>query len=156
MSILNFNTLDRIQQLKENLAQKDKEIIKLDKQIKGIALEDGWLIELSINITEPDINKEIPYKDSYEKAEEWWQSLGKVNTSKGEAEAFIMSADGFQKGGFMDTIFKSVNQKTAEGITVRQETALKMLLLYKQDLSEQRDSIYKALEQAVKSLKIID
>lgn len=156
MSILNFNTLDIIQQLKENLAQKDKEIIKLDKQIKGIALEDGWLIELSINITEPDINKKIPYKDSYEKAEEWWQSLGKVNTSKGEAEAFTMSADGLQKGGFMDTIFKSVNQKTAEGITVRQETALKMLLLYKQDLSEQRDSIYKALEQAVKSLKIID
>ena len=38
MSILNFNTLDRIQLLKENLAQKDKEIIKLDKQIKGIAL----------------------------------------------------------------------------------------------------------------------
>ena len=71
MSILNFNALDIIQQLKENLAQKDKEIIKLDKQIKGIALEDGWLIEISINITEPDINKEIPYKeipykDSYE------------------------------------------------------------------------------------------
>ena len=56
----------------------------------------------------------------------------------------------------MDTIFKSVNQKTSEVITVRQETALEMLLLYKQDLSEQRDSIYKALEQAVKSLKIID
>ena len=32
MSILNFNALDIIQQLKENLAQKDKEIIKLDKQ----------------------------------------------------------------------------------------------------------------------------
>ena len=156
MSILNFNTLDRIQQLKENLAQKDKEIIKLDKQIKGIALEDGWLIEMSINITEPEITKDTPYKDSYEKAEEEWQSLGKVNTPRGEAEAFLISSDGFQKGGFMDTIFKSVNQKTAEGINVRQETALKMLLLYKQDLSEQRDSIYKALEQAVKSLKIID
>ena len=156
MSILNFNTLDRIQQLKENLAQKDKEIIKLDKQIKGIALEDGWLIEMSINITEPEITKETPYKDSYEKAEDDWRSLGKVNTPRGEAEAFPISADGFQKGGFMDTIFRSVNQKTAEGITVRQETALKMLLLYKQDLSEQRDSIYKALEQAVKSLKIID
>ena len=48
MRILNFNALDIIQQLKENLAQKDKEIIKLDKQIKGIALEDGWLIEMSI------------------------------------------------------------------------------------------------------------
>ena len=156
MSILNFSTLDRIQQLKENLAQKDKEIIKLDKQIKGIALEDGWLIEMSINITEPEITKETPYKDSYEKAEEQWQSLGKVNTPKGEAEAFFISADGFQKGGFMDTIFRSVNQKAAENINVRQETALKMLLLYKQDLSEQRDSIYKALEQAVKSLKIID
>ena len=156
MNILNFNTLDRIQQLRENLAQKDKEIIKLDKQIKGIALEDGWLIEMSINITEPETTKDTPYKDSYEKAEEEWQSLGKVNTPRGEAEAFILSADGFQKGGFMDTIFKSVNQKTAEGINVRQETALKMLLLYKQDLSEQRDSIYKALEQAVKSLKIID
>ena len=156
MSILNFNTLDRIQQLKENLAQKDKELLRLDKQIKGIALEDGWLIEMSINITEPEITKDTPYKDSYEKAEEEWQSLGKVNTPRGEAEAFIVSADGFQKGGFMDTIFKSVNQKTAEGINVRQETALKMLLLYKQDLSEQRDSIYKALEQAVKSLKIID
>ena len=56
----------------------------------------------------------------------------------------------------MDTIFRSVNQKAAESINVRQETALKMLLLYKQDLTEQRDSIYKALEQAVKSLKIID
>ena len=156
MNILNFNTLDRIQQLRENLAQKDKEIIKLDKQIKGIALEDGWLIEMSINITEPETTKDTPYKDSYEKAEEEWQSLGKVNTPRGEAEAFLISSDGFQKGGFMDTIFKSVNQKTAEGITVRQETALKMLLLYKQDLSEQRDSIYKALEQAVKSLKIID
>ena len=156
MSILNFNTLDRIQQLRENLAQKDKEIIKLDKQIKGIALEDGWIIEMSINITEPEITKDTPYKDSYAKAEEEWQSLGKVNTSRGEAEAFLISADGFQKGGFMDTIFKSVNQKTSEGITVRQETALEMLLLYKQDLSEQRDSIYKALEQAVKSLKIID
>ena len=156
MSILNFNALDIIQQLKENLAQKDKEIIKLDKQIKGIALEDGWLIEMSINITEPDPNKESTYMDSYDKAEERWQPLGKVNTSKGEAEAFLISADGFQKGGFMDTIFRSVNQKTAEGISVRQDTALKMLLLYKQDLSEQRDSIYKALEQAVKSLKIID
>ena len=129
MSILNFNTLDRIQQLKENLAQKDKEIIKLDKQIKGIALEDGWLIEMSINITEPEITKDTPYKDSYEKAEEEWQSLGKVNTPRGEAEAFIVSADGFQKRGFMDTIFRNVNQKTAEGINVRQETALKMLLL---------------------------
>ena len=59
MNILNFSTLDRIQQLKENLAQKDKDIIKLDKQIKGIALEDGWLIEMSINITEPDPNKII-------------------------------------------------------------------------------------------------
>ena len=156
MSILNFNALDIIQQLKENLAQKDKEIIKLDKQIKGIALEDGWLIEMYINITEPDPNKESTYMDSYDKTEERWQPLGKVNTSKGEAEAFLISADGFQKGGFMDTIFRSVNQKTAEGISVRQDTALKMLLLYKQDLSEQRDSIYKALEQAVKSLKIID
>lgn len=156
MSILNFNALDIIQQLKENLAQKDKEIIKLDKQIKGIALEDGWLIEMSINITEPDPNKESTYMDSYDKAEERWQPLGFVNTPKGEAEAFLISADGFQKGGFMDTIFRNVNQKAAESINVRQETALKMLLLYKQDLSEQRDSIYKALEQAVKSLKIID
>ena len=156
MSILNFNALDIIQQLRENLAQKDKEIIKLDKQIKGIALEDGWLIEMSINITEPDPSKESTYMDSYDKAEERWQPLGFVNTSKGEAEAFLISADGFQKGGFMYTIFRSVNQKTAERLTVRQEKALKMLLLYKQDLSEQRDSIYKALEQAVKSLKIID
>ena len=154
MNILNFSTLDRIQQLKENLAQKDKDIIKLDKQLKGIALEDGWLIEMYINITEPETTKEIPYKDSYEKAEEQWQSLGKVNTPKGEVDGF--QKGGFQKGGFMDTIFKSVNQKTAESLTVRQETALKMLLLYKQDLSEQRDSIYKALGQAVKSLKIID
>ena len=97
MSILNFSTLDRIQQLKENLAQKDKEIIKLDKHIKGIALEDGWLIEMSINITEPEINKEIPYKDSYEKAEEQWQSLGKVNTPKGEAEAFLYQLMAFRK-----------------------------------------------------------
>ena len=156
MNILNFSTLDRIQQLKENLAQKDKDIIKLDKQIKGIALEDGWLIEMSINITEPDPNKESTYMDSYDKAEERWQPLGIVNTPKGEAEAFLISADGFQKGGFMDTVFRSVTQKAAESINVKQETALKMLLLYKLDLSEQRDSIYKALEQAVKSLKIID
>lgn len=154
---MNFKTIDRIQQLREAIAQKDKDLIRLDKKIKGIALEEGWQVEMSLNITEPVRVKDEPYKDSYEQTEERWQSLGKTKIGDGaEAEVFVEGK--YIQGGFMQGIFQHAGctHTSDKCITVRSQTALKMLLIYREDLEAERASIYKALEEAVKSLKIID
>ena len=151
MIILNYKTLDRIQQLRESVEQKDRELIKLDKKIKGIALEDGWQIQMDLHITEPVRVKDEPYKDSYEQAEERWLSLGKTEIGGSEAEEFIGK---YPQGGFMSGIFNALQTSSEQlsGITVRAQTALKMLLIYREDLEAERACIYKALEEAVKSL----
>lgn len=79
-----------IEQLREMLTQKDTHILKIKNQLEKLALEDGWQIEMNLNIT------------------------------------------------------------------VREQTAIRMLMVYLEDLEAERASIYKALEEAVKSLKIID
>ena len=68
MSILNFNTLDRIQKLKENLAQKDKEIIKLDKQDLS---EQRDSIKLIDEPAEPIVLQVSPRDFDLEEFENW-------------------------------------------------------------------------------------
>ena len=68
MSILNFNTLDRIQKLKENLAQKDKEIIKPDKQDLS---EQRDSIKLIDEPAEPIVLQVSPRDFDLEEFENW-------------------------------------------------------------------------------------
>ena len=61
---MNLQIIDQIQDLRDSILAKDKEIRKVTKIMKGISLEDGWQISCTVQTSSPI--KEPKYRDSYE------------------------------------------------------------------------------------------
>lgn len=132
---MNTATLDRIQQLREILTQRDTDIHKTKRQLKGLALEDGWQIEMTLNVTEPMKVEEKEVENHREDAAQYLRGI-------------------FER--VQNNPRVNIQAKITYGTTIRQQTAIRMLMVYLEDMEAERASIYKALEEAVISLKIID
>ena len=136
---MNLQIIDKIQDLRDSILAKDKEIRKVSKIMKGISLEDGWQISCTVQTSSPI--KELKYIDAARYASGGLILDSNPSASEGNwAQAFfknMQAAGSAQRDAFM----------------LSGSGALRFMMIYEQELQEERESLWLRLNESIKKFK---
>ena len=138
---MNLQIIDQIQDLRDSILAKDKEIRKVTKIMKSIGLEDGWQISCTVQTSSPIKGTEPEYKDSYEQLED------KISHSGGLTGSESPVMHGFFK------VLQASGSAQRDGFMLSGSGALRFLMIYEQELQEERQSLWLRLNESIKKFK---
>ena len=144
---MNLQIIDQIQDLRDSILAKDKEIRKVTKIMKGISLEDGWQISCTVQTSSPI--KEPKYRDSYEQLED------KISHS-GDAARYAAGGLTGSESPVMHGFFKVIQAAGSaqrDGFMLSGSGALRSMMIYEQELQEERQSLWLRLNESIKKFK---
>ena len=141
---MNLQIIDQIQDLRDSILAKDKEIRKVSKIMKGISLEDGWQISCTVRTSSPI--KEPKYRDSYEQQED------KISHSGDAARYAAGGLTGSESHGFFIGI-QAAGSAQRDGFMLSGSGALRFMMIYEQELQEERQSLWLRLNESIKKFK---
>ena len=147
---MNLQIIDQIQDLRDSILAKDKEIRKVSKIMKGISLEDGWQISCTVQTSSPI--KEPKYRDSYEQLED------KISHA-GDAARYASGGDidfTASEGNWVQAFFKNMQAAGSaqrDGFMLSGSGALRFMMIYEQELQEERESLWLRLNESIKKFK---
>mgnify|MGYP003504028018 FL=1 len=149
---MNLQIIDQIQDLRDSILAKDKEIRKVTKIMKGISLEDGWQISCTVQTSSPIKVTEPKYRDSYEQLED------KVSHS-GDAARYAAGGainPSASEGNWAQAFFKNIHAAGSmqrDGFMLSGSGALRFMMIYEQELQEERQSLWLRLNESIKKFK---
>ena len=146
--------IDQIQDLRDSILAKDKEIRKVTKIMKGISLEDGWQISCTVQTSSPIEITEPKYRDSYEQLED------KISHT-GDAARYVAGATKIGEGcdsagNWAQLFFKDIQAARSaqrDAFMLSGSGALRFMMIYEQELQEERESLWLRLNDSIKKLK---
>ena len=151
---MNLQIIDQIQDLRDSILAKDKEIRKVSKIMKGISLEDGWQISCTVQTSSPIKVTEPEYKDSYEQMEDKISHSGDV--ARYAAGAIKVGEGCDSAGNWAQIFFKGVQAAGSaqrDGFMLSGSGALRFMMIYEQELQEERQSLWLRLNESIKKFK---
>lgn len=140
---MNLQIIDQIQDLRDSILAKDKEIRKVTKIMKGISLEDGWQISCTVQTSSPI--KEPKYRDSYEQLED------KISHT-GDAAKYAAGGISGSRMAFLKVI-QAAGSAQRDGFMLSGSGALRFMMIYEQELQEERESLWLRLNESIKKFK---
>ena len=146
---MNLQIIDQIQDLRDSILAKDKEIRKVTKIMKGISLEDGWQISCTVQTSSPLKVTEPEYKDSYEQLED------KISHT-GDAVRYAVGGLTGSESPVMHGFFKvtrAAGSAQSDGFMLSGSGALRFMMIYEQELQEERESLWLRLNESIKKFK---
>ena len=152
---MNLQIIDQIQDLRDSILAKDKEIRKVTKIMKSISLEDGWQISCTVQTSSPIEITEPKYRDSYEQLEDKISHTG--DAARYVAGGLILDSNtSASEGNWAQAFFKNMQAAGSaqrDGFMLSGSGALRFLMIYEQELQEERQSLCLRLNESIKKLK---
>ena len=150
---MNLQIIDQIQDLRDSILAKDKEIRKVTKIMKGISLEDGWQISCTVQTSSPI--KEPKYRDSYEQLEDKISHTG--DAARYAAGGIILDSNpSASEGNWAQAFFKNMQAAGSaqrDAFMLSGSGALRFMMIYEQELQEERQSLWLRLNESIKKFK---
>lgn len=143
---MNLQIIDQIQDLRDSILAKDKEIRKVTKIMKGISLEDGWQISCTVQTSSPIKVTEPKYRDSYEQLED------KISHTGDAARYAAGGLTGSESHGFFK-VLQAAGSTQRDGFMLSGSGALRFMMIYEQELQEERESLWLRLNESIKKFK---
>ena len=147
---MNLQIIDQIQDLRDSILAKDKEIRKVSKIMKGISLEDGWQISCTVQTSSPI--KEPKYRDSYEQLEDKISHTGDAARYAAAARYASGGSESPVMHGFFKVI-QAAGSAQRDDFMLSGSGALRFMMIYEQELQEERESLWLRLNESIKKFK---
>lgn len=144
---MNLQIIDQIQDLRDSILAKDKEIRKVTKIMKGISLEDGWQISCTVQTSSPI--KEPKYRDSYVQLEDRISHTG-------DAARYAAGGLTGPESNWAQAFFKNMQAAGSaqrDAFMLSGSGALRFMMIYEQELQEERESLWLRLNESIKKFK---